>query len=171
LHSCWFILLFECGLNSNSNLNSNLFELEIRKGNKTQNQTQDPAQTSFPNPAQVYPAPAHSSLSFPRSPTRDGPLHPLLRTALSRTRLTPAQHPAQPTRPRCTRSVPLTARPHAPGPSPSSGSRSRNYRRASRRRSRQRAPWHGRPGPQPLPLNPHDPPCASPNPTERRLQP
>ena len=68
MHSCWCILLIECGLNSNFYLNSNLFELGIEKiRNRKENQTQYEAQTRPAFPADQ----THSSLSLPV-----GPVHP-----------------------------------------------------------------------------------------------
>ena len=54
LHSCWCILLFECGLNSNSNLNSNLFGLEIEKKEKIEIE-KEPNPRASPNPKQPSP--------------------------------------------------------------------------------------------------------------------
>ena len=86
LHSCWCILLFECGLNSNLNLNSNFVWIRNRKGEierkpKTKNSKPNPQPTSLPRPAQnpaSSSAPAHSSLPLTTrpSPTRNGPLPP-----------------------------------------------------------------------------------------------
>jgi hypothetical protein len=117
LHSCWCILLFDCGLNSNSYLNSNLFELdlerrgiEIRKKNPKQpNPSFSPRPISFPA-AQSGPAPSPSfpSLARPKrlspSPLTSGPASPhpgpYARPGLlpRRTRSGPVQ-PAIPARP------------------------------------------------------------------------
>jgi hypothetical protein len=71
LHSCWCILLFECGLNSNLNLNSNFVwirkEIEIRKENpnpQTQPSKPQPKPTSpspFPHGPHVGPVPRRAA--------------------------------------------------------------------------------------------------------------
>ena len=117
MHSCWCILLIECGLNSNFYLNSNLFELGIEKiRNRKENQTQYEAQTRPAFPA----AQTHSSLSLPV-----GPVHPsssffsrsvrptLWPSSRQRTRV------PRPAHPRSACSLSLTApQAHPPAPQP-----------------------------------------------------
>jgi hypothetical protein len=81
VHSCWCILLFECGLNSNLHLNSNLFELEIEekkfwKRKTSQNPKPRPSQHSTdpllpllsPRPSPSRPSAAQVSPSLPCGP-------------------------------------------------------------------------------------------------------
>jgi hypothetical protein len=82
LHSCWCILLIECGLNSNFYLNSNLFELEIAKiRNRKENQTQYEAQSS-----PLGPKPSLHSIR---------PSNPLSPIPFARPVPTPSAHPAR----------------------------------------------------------------------------
>ena len=112
MHSCWCILLFECGLNSNLHLNSNLFELEIEekkfwKRKTSQNPKPGPSQPStgplpplspaahiFPSwPVSFLPAPAAHAAALssarPGLPSPPGPVFP--------TRSSPDRLPARPT--------------------------------------------------------------------------
>src|SRR6185312_12196668 len=72
VHSCWCILLNECGLNSNLHLNSNLFELGIEK--EIEKETNP---NPIPEAHQLNPGP----VCFPLGPTQPLPaarrLHPL----------------------------------------------------------------------------------------------
>ena len=95
LHSCWCIILFECGLNSNFDLNSNFVCSRNRKGAQTLElaQTQkNPAQLgSKPNPR--TPLPSARSISFhsrPSLPLLPSPRGPHLRQLFSRLPLGPA---------------------------------------------------------------------------------
>jgi len=79
LHSCWCILLFECGLNSNSDLNSNFVWIRNRKGEierkpktKTQNPTRSPPLSLVQPKTQL--AAQHRPTLLSRSPL--GPAQP-----------------------------------------------------------------------------------------------
>jgi len=109
VHSCWCILLIECGLNSNFYLNSNLFELEIEKIRNRKRKAKPKTQLNprpRPGPLSLFPVTAqHSPLqpsSFPRGPASffpqpararhlPSPLPGLPR--LSTSRSSPATHP------------------------------------------------------------------------------
>ena len=126
MHSCWCILLIECGLNSNFYLNSNLFELGIEKI-RNRKQTQNHLNPVSPTKPEV----AHGSLSFfqpkpggPISPhagpvfSPHGPHHsPASPCAQRQSRFGPRSAQPASARPRLT---PLTSRPHWSEPSPSS---------------------------------------------------
>ena len=80
MHSCWCILLFECGLNSNSYLKSNF--VGIRNGREKEIEEERKPKPQ-PNPT----AQAHSSLSLPA-----GPLRPSSRRGPNFTSAWPAFH-------------------------------------------------------------------------------
>ena len=80
LHSCWCILLFECGLNSKLYLNSNFVGIRNRREKEIEEERKPKPQ---PNPT----AQAHSSLSLPA-----GPLRPSSRRGPNFTSAWPAFH-------------------------------------------------------------------------------
>jgi len=109
VHSCWCILLIECGLNSNLHLNSNLFELEIEekkfwKRKTSQNPKPGPSQPSTCQPLPLlYPRPnprrpsqqCHpGSARSPACPASRGPVRPALPLAQQ-----PAEHAPRPCQP------------------------------------------------------------------------
>jgi len=113
LHSCWCIFLFECGLNSNSYLNSNF--VRNRKEKEIEKEPKIPAQTlspSRPSAAQVslLPLPSRAAQPARHLPSpRDAPARP--------------KHPAHSSPPRARAHGPLAApparpplTPHSPGP-------------------------------------------------------
>ena len=105
MHSCWCILLVECGLNSNFYLNSNLFELEIGKIRNRKRKAK-PKTQPLPGPP---PSPLRPS-SFPRGPA---PFFP----QPARARHLPSPLPGLPrarSGPNAHAGVHLT--PHSPGP-------------------------------------------------------
>ena len=92
LHSCWCILLFECGLNSKLYLNSNFVGIRNRREKEIEEERKPKPQ---PNPT----AQAHSSLSLPAGPLRPSSRRgPNSTSAWPASRSGPAQQPAQPTR-------------------------------------------------------------------------
>ena len=113
MHSCWCIFLFECGLNSNLHLNSNLFELEIEKREKIE------IEKKTQNPFPARPQATQPSIQ-PRGPSnphgRHGPssLSPQHGPGLPRLPR-PAPHSA---RQRATRPGPPRVAPRSPADRP-----------------------------------------------------
>ena len=114
MHSCWCILLNECGLNSNLHLNSNLFELGIEKEIEKETNPNPIPEAHQLNPVQPRPTPSHFFSPRPNptrlpgqlaSPPRPAQTSPARSRASARVTLSPTP--------------PLTARAHGAEPSPS----------------------------------------------------
>ena len=71
MHSCWCILLIECGLNSNFHLNSNLFELGIEKEIEKETNPNPIPEAHQLNPVQPRPTPSH--FFFPEAQSHASP--------------------------------------------------------------------------------------------------